>query len=84
MQDAHIARPAGDAEHPGLLVDQLLDLGRTIAARAHQVDQHARIDVAGPRTHDDAARWRQAHARIDRPTFTHRSDAGAVAEMRNY
>jgi len=70
-----------DAEQAGAMVHQFFERGRAPALLAHEIDQHAGIEVAAARAHDQAAARRQAHAGVDRHPVAHRRDACAVAQM---
>src|SRR5512143_1136266 len=51
LERAHVARDAGHAEQPGLLVDQLLDRARVHLELVHQIEHHTRIEIAAARAH---------------------------------
>src|ERR1700729_4163739 len=65
------------------MVDHVFKLRRVQPLFTHQVDQHARVDLAAARAHDKTTRWGHSHAGVDRFTVPDRRDAGASAEMGN-
>ena len=82
LQDlAHVARNAGEAEQPALLVEQLLDLRGGQPFRAFEEREHAGIDVAAARAHDEPLGGREAHRRVDRAAVIDGAERRAVAEM---
>ena len=51
---------------------------------AHQIDQHARIEIAAARSHDHPTGRGQTHAGVNGLTAFNGGETGAIAEMRNY
>ena len=74
---------ARDAEQPGLLVDQAAQGGGVEPAGLEQVEQHARIEIAAPRAHHQAAGRREPHGRVDANAVVHGGHARPVAEVRD-
>ena len=54
-----------------------------VAPLAQQVHGHAGVEVAAAGAHDQSARRREAHRRVDRLPVMHGDHAGAVAEVRD-
>src|SRR5580658_1874746 len=48
------------------------------------MENHARIEVAGPRAHHEAARRRETHRGVERLSVCHGGHARAVAQVRDY
>ena len=65
----------------GLMVDQVIEAGRVEFFCATDGRNHAGIEIAGARGHDEAACRRESHAGIDASAVAHSGDACAVAEM---
>ena len=53
-------------------------------AIAGEMKQHARIDVAAARAHDEAFQRSEPHARVDGPTLPQRRGRAALAEMQGH
>lgn len=83
MQAAHVAAEVGDARQPTLPVDQVLQPIGVQRQAAHQVGQHARVQVPTAAAHHQAAGGCQAHAGVHRLAYQHGSDAGAIAQVGN-
>jgi hypothetical protein len=49
-----------------------------------EVHEDARVEIARARAHDEAARGREPHRRVDRAPVLHRGHARPVAEMREH
>ena len=80
-QIAHVGAHAGDAEQPRAAVHQIVDLVDGEALAAHQVHEHARIEITGARAHRNPRRRREAHRGLDAASVAHRREARPVAEM---
>ncbi len=78
---AHIARNAGEAEQPALLVEQLVDLRAGEAFLAFEVGDHAGIEIATARAHDQPFTGCEAHGRVHGPAMIHRAERGAIPEV---
>src|ERR1700680_3519639 len=84
MQTPHVAAHAGNSQEAGTVIDQLFEYRRIELLLTHQIDQNARIEIAGARAHDHPAGWGQSHAGVDRLTTFDRGDACAIAEVHDY
>ena len=83
MQTPHIAIDPGNPEKAGMAVDQLFKTRGVEIPFSHQIDQHARIEIAAARAHDHPAGWRQSHAGVDGVAIFDGCDTRAIAEVRN-
>ena len=72
--------PAGQPLQAGAVVQQILEAVGVVAA-AQQVQQHARVEVAGACAHHQPLQRRQPHRRVDGPAAAHRRRRGAVAQV---
>ena len=78
----HVCGHPGDAEQSRLVAHDALERLRILTG-GEQVEEDARIEVAGARAHHDAARRREPHRRVVRRAVHHRGHARAVAEVRD-
>ena len=82
QQHAHVGRNAGEAEKPALAVEQVFKLVEAQMLVAHQRHQHAGVDGAGARAHDEAVGRREAHGGGNALAVEDRAHRGARAQMR--
>src|SRR5271168_14454 len=64
------------------MVQQILKLVRAQLLISHEVEQNARIEIAGAGAHRDAARGREPHGCVDGPSVAQSAEAGSVSEVR--
>ena len=76
-----IAGNAGNAQHTGLLVHHVVELGDGHALFFSNVGGDRGIDAAAAGTHDYTVQRGQAHGGIHRFAVVHSGDGGAVAQM---
>ncbi len=68
---------------PELLVEEVRDLLGGHLLVGHQIEQHARVELAAARAHRQAVERGEAHGRGHRSPVLDRAHRGAVAEMRD-
>ena len=83
MQAPHVTINSGNSEKARAVIDQRFEPRGVEILLAHQIDQHARIEIAAARSHDHSAGRGQTHAGVDGLTAFNGGDADAIAEMRN-
>jgi hypothetical protein len=83
-QGSHVARQAGHAKQPRLLVDQRFDGSRIHAQLVHQVKDDAGIEIAAARPHRQPVHRGEAHGAGHAAAIHHRAHAAAVSKVRNH
>ncbi len=68
-------------KRPERAVEELLNRSGVHAPLVHQIQQHARIDLAAPCSHDQSVERRKPHRARDAAPGVHRTHARAVAQM---
>ena len=81
LELAHVLGDARHALEAGFLVEEVGDLLGAHLLLGHQIEQHARIELAAARAHRQAVERGEAHGRGDRAAVLDRAHRGAVAEM---
>ena len=74
----------GDAEQPGLFVEEPLEVARVHAVPVDQVEQHPGVDRAAAGAHHETIQRREAHGRGHAPPASHGAHAGAVTQVRDH
>ena len=80
-QRAHVARGAGHAQQPGVVVEQPLDVRRLESARGQQPKHGSGVERATARAHAQAVEDAEGHGRRDAPPAAQGAHARAVAEV---
>ena len=80
-QVAHVVRYAGEALEAGLAVEQVGDFRGAHAPLRDQVEDDARVELAGAGAHRQAVERGEAHGAFDAAAFEKRAHRGAAAEM---
>src|SRR6266567_681585 len=81
MQISHVAADPRNSQKPGTAVDHFFKLGRVEAPLAHEINEHAWVQITASGTHDDAAGGGKPHARVDRPARPDSGDARTIAKV---
>ena len=81
QQFAEVGGDAGQAEHAGSTVEQVLHLRGGHALLVQQVQDHRRVQLAASRPHRQAVERREPHRGGDAAPGPQATERGAVAEM---
>src|SRR5260370_39996660 len=65
------------------MVYQALEALRVVALLLEEIEEDAGVEVATARAHHEAARRRESHRGVERPSVAYRRHARAVAQMRD-
>ena len=79
-QHPDVAADAGHAEQAGAAVEHVLDIGEAVSL-AREIEDHAGIEAAAARRHDQPIQRAEAGGRRDAASAVQRAQAGAGAEM---
>jgi hypothetical protein len=82
-QGLHVRRRARHAEETGFAVDEVLDRRGVVSLVRQEMHEDARVEVAAPRAHHQAAGGREAHGRVHGTPVAYGRQARAIAEVRN-
>ena len=83
MQTTHVAIDFGNANEAGIVINQRFEVPGVEVLFAHQINQHARIEITAASSHDHSAGWGQTHAGVNGLAGSHGGETGTIAEMRN-
>ena len=81
VEIAEVGADAGDAEHAGLLVEDVEHLVDADAVLIHNELDHAGIEIAAARAHRQTDQRGEAHGRVDALAAVDRADGAAVAHV---
>ena len=81
VEIAEVGADAGDAEHAGLLVEDVEHLVDADAVLVHDELDHAGVEIAAASAHRQADQRGEAHGRVDALAAVDRADGAAVAHV---
>ncbi len=80
-QTAHVVADARDADQPGLLVENGLDVFHRQAESLEEIEDDARVECAWPRSHAETVQRREAECAVDALSVFQRTQACAAAKV---
>src|SRR6266700_1525054 len=81
MQISHVAADPRNSQKSGMAVDHFFKLGRFESPLAHEINEHAWVQLTASGTHDDDAGGGKTHARVDSPARPDSGDARTIAKV---